>query len=117
MKQTFREKRKEFKPIMRKMRGEIAKIGEVLVAEEFDTQAFDAATGDLKQINQAMFEQKLETMKALASQLPQEERQKLKGKFARVLMQKHPHKKRDHASQSKREGRGEERAYKKERAE
>lgn len=76
--------------MIREMRENIEVVGGILTAEEFDPQAFDAATESLKEANGTIYAHKLETMKILASQLPQAEREKLKKKFMFLLMNKRP---------------------------
>lgn len=85
MKKTFEEKRqtiRQNKQIIGEMKGDLEII---LTAEVFDPAAFEKSARAFLDFNHKISEGKLKTIKAMAEQLPLEERKKVSKKFISIL--------------------------------
>ncbi len=77
MKATFKEKGKDVFPLFREADQKKKAMRDVIVAPEFDPQAFDALAVDLSGLNNRLMDHRLVTIKSILSRLPQAEREKM----------------------------------------
>ncbi len=98
-KEAFKGKGKDIWRFSKDVKQRKQALKEVIVAEEFDSVAFDAAARDLLTLKEAFSDRKVKFMEGVLSQLPQEERvkladhmvEKLFGKSLRKKGGKHKH--------------------------
>lgn len=92
-KEAFKGKGKEIVPFIRDVRQKKRAVKEVIVAEEFDSAAFDMAARELLALKESFSNSKMKFIEGVLSQLPQEERVKLADHMVEKLFGKAPRKK------------------------
>lgn len=77
MKATFKKSKGEVFPLFKEVRKKKQEMKNVIMAEEFDPDVYDELATELKSIKGPLLDHKLEIIKGVLSQLPQDERVKL----------------------------------------
>ncbi|MCB1783638.1 MAG: periplasmic heavy metal sensor [Alphaproteobacteria bacterium] len=85
LKSTLRARIGEIKPVFQSMREQKKALEAVLMADTFDSDAFEAVAKNIRGLEEKIDDHKLETVRALASQLPAVERRKMAKRFVQVL--------------------------------
>ncbi|MCK5384886.1 MAG: periplasmic heavy metal sensor [Alphaproteobacteria bacterium] len=77
LKTTFKEKKKEIIPLFKDVHKKKEAMKAIIIAPEFDGEAYDALVGEFKELNSKFMEHRSATIKSIFLQLPQEERAKM----------------------------------------